>query len=76
MARELIDPAVLDNWVQVAAQRGLSLDDVADQVEPESALLAAALRELAEQTRADVADRLPAPKRRERATKPAVEKRA
>jgi len=75
MVRELIDPAVLDNWVQVAAQRGLSLDDVADQVEPESALLAAALRELAEQTRADVADRLPAPKRRERAVKPAVEKR-
>lgn len=73
MVRELIDPAVLDNWVQVAAQRGLPLDDVADQVEPESAMLAAALRELAEQTRADVADRLPA--KRERAVKPAAEKR-
>ena len=75
MVRELIDPAVLDNWVQVAAQRGLSLDDVADQVEPESKMLAAALRELAEQTRADVADRLPAPKRRERAVKAPAEKR-
>ena len=43
-----VDPAVVENWVTLAAERGLTLEEVAVQVEPESALLAHILRERAE----------------------------
>lgn len=45
-AKDNIDPAILANWIEVAEQRGLSLSVLADQVQPESALLADALREV------------------------------
>ena len=42
-----IEEAVIDNHVQLAAERGIALESWADQVEPESPHLAAALRERA-----------------------------
>lgn len=63
MSADLIDPFILDSWVRVAAERGLTLDEVAAQVESESALLAAALRGLSPGARESK------PKRRERAVK-------
>lgn len=68
-ARDFIDPDTLRNWCEIADQRGLTLDQVADQVQPESRLLADALREIA-------AEQAPAePPKRERAVKRAAEKR-
>ena len=68
-ARDNINPDILRNWTEVAEQRGLTLEQVAGQVRPESALLADALLEVA-------AEQAPkTPPKRERAVKPSAEKR-
>ena len=50
-----IEPGVIENHIRVAAERGISLEDWAAQVAPESEHLAAVLRKRAAEERAAAA---------------------